>query len=114
MPTLAPNSGALILVTGANGYIAVHLVRELLEKGYRVRGTVRAESKATHLRKTFASYGDKLELVIVDDITKEGAFDEAVKGVDAVEHTASPFHTRFDDPQGEYQSTPPFGSVSDI
>lgn len=60
-----------MLVTGANGYIALHLVRELLENGYHVRGTVRAESKATHLRKTFESYGNKLELVIVEDITKE-------------------------------------------
>jgi hypothetical protein len=32
---------------------------------------------------------------------QDGAFDEAVKGVDAVEHTASPFNTQFDDPQGE-------------
>lgn len=28
-----------------------------------------------------------------------GAFDEAVKGVDAVAHTASPFHLKADDPQ---------------
>jgi nucleoside-diphosphate-sugar epimerase len=70
MPTLTSNSGALVLVTGANGYIALHLVRELLEKGYRVRGTVRSEAKAVHLRKTFESYGDKLEIVIVEDITE--------------------------------------------
>jgi hypothetical protein len=30
----------------------------------------------------------------------EGAFDEAVKGVDAIEHTASPFHMNADDPDG--------------
>ena len=29
---------------------------------------------------------------------QEGAFDEAVKGVDAIAHTASPFHMRADDP----------------
>lgn len=38
------------------------------------------------------------EYVIVEDIEKEGAFDEAIKGVDAVEHTASPFHFRVTDP----------------
>ena len=59
-----------VLVTGANGYIAVWIVKLLLEAGYSVRGTVRSESKAAHLRKLFSSYGDKLELVIVDDITK--------------------------------------------
>ena len=35
------------------------------------------------------------------DITVSGAFDEAVKGVDAIEHTASPFHFKADDPSGE-------------
>lgn len=29
---------------------------------------------------------------------QDGAFDEAVKGVDAIEHTASPFHLRATDP----------------
>lgn len=31
---------------------------------------------------------------------QEGAFNEAVKGVDAIEHTASPFTMAIDDPQG--------------
>ncbi|KAA1466799.1 D-lactaldehyde dehydrogenase [Dentipellis sp. KUC8613] len=79
------------LVTGANGYVAVWVVRRLLEDGYSVRGTVRSADKATHLRELFRSYGDKLELVVVPDITEDGAFDEAVKGIDLVEHTASPF-----------------------
>ncbi|KAG1802497.1 hypothetical protein EV424DRAFT_1435252 [Suillus variegatus] len=87
-----------VLVSGANGYIAVWVVRTLLEKGYSVRGTVRSEEKAVHLRQLFSSYGDKHEVVVVEDITKEGAFDEAVKGVDAIEHTASPFHMNADDP----------------
>ena len=30
--------------------------------------------------------------------TQDGAFDEAVKGVDAIAHTASPFHFKADDP----------------
>ena len=31
---------------------------------------------------------------------KEGAFDEAVKGVDAIEHTASPVDFNTKEPQG--------------
>ena len=31
---------------------------------------------------------------------KEGAFDEAVKGVDAIEHTASPFDLNNKEPEG--------------
>jgi hypothetical protein len=36
---------------------------------------------------------------------QEGAFDEAVKGVDAIEHTASPFHLKADDPDGASRFT---------
>ncbi|KAF7304069.1 D-lactaldehyde dehydrogenase [Mycena indigotica] len=95
MPAVATGK---VLVSGANGYIAVWVVRSLLEAGFSVRGAVRSADKGAHLKQLFASYGEKFELVIVPDITKEGAFDEAVKGVDAVEHTASPFHMNADDP----------------
>ncbi|KAK7472052.1 hypothetical protein VKT23_000163 [Stygiomarasmius scandens] len=97
MPTVP--TGSKILVSGANGYIAAWLVRYLLEREYLVRGTVRSEEKAKFLRNLFKGYGDKFEAVIVDDMTAEGAFDDAVKGVDAIEHTASPFHFNIDDPQ---------------
>ncbi|KAJ7662730.1 D-lactaldehyde dehydrogenase [Mycena polygramma] len=87
-----------VLVSGANGYVAVWVVRALLENGFSVRGAVRSADKGTHLKKLFAPHGDKFELAVVPDITQEGAFDEAVKGVDAIEHTASPFHHKADDP----------------
>lgn len=85
---------AKVLVTGANGFIAVWVVKYLLEKGYTVRGTVRSEAKGEHLLKLFKNYVDagNFELVTVSDFTKPGAFDEAVKGMDVIEHTASPFH----------------------
>ncbi|KIY74197.1 NAD(P)-binding protein [Cylindrobasidium torrendii FP15055 ss-10] len=99
MPAVAASSTTKVLVSGANGYIAVWVVRKLLEKGFAVRGTVRSDAKGAFLKEAFKSYGDKFELVIVPDITKDGAFDEAVKGVDAIEHTASPFHFNAKDPQ---------------
>lgn len=58
-----------VLVSGANGYVASWVVRTLLESGFSVRATVRSESKGVHLRKLFASYSDRLELVVVPDIT---------------------------------------------
>ncbi|KAI0088794.1 NAD(P)-binding protein [Irpex rosettiformis] len=94
----AVQSGKL-LVSGANGYIAVWLLQRLLEQGFFVRGTVRSEKSLPYLKKLFSKYGDKLEFVIVADITKDGAFDEAVKGMDAVLHTASPFHYQASDPK---------------
>ncbi len=65
----AVNSGK-VLVTGANGYIAVWVVKAFLDQGFAVRGTVRAESKAAHLRSLFKGFGDKFEVVVVEDITK--------------------------------------------
>ncbi|KAG6864909.1 hypothetical protein C0991_006438 [Blastosporella zonata] len=90
MPTIS--TGDKVLVSGANGFLAIWAVRRLLEKSYTVRGTVRSADKGTYLEKYFQAYGDKIEVVVVEDITKEGAFDEAVKGVDAVLHMASPFY----------------------
>ncbi|KAI0260554.1 D-lactaldehyde dehydrogenase [Gloeopeniophorella convolvens] len=87
----AVSAPAKVLITGANGYIAVWVVKSFLDAGYAVRGTVRSASKGEHLKTLFAGKGD-LEVVVVEDITKEGAFDEVVQGVDLVEHTASPFH----------------------
>ena len=59
-----------VLVTGANGFVAVWVVQRLLEQGYSVRGTIRSESKTKYVRELFSKYGDKFETVIVPDITK--------------------------------------------
>jgi nucleoside-diphosphate-sugar epimerase len=59
-----------VLVTGANGYIALWVVQSLLSAGYSVRGTVRKESAIAHLKETFKDHGDKFEVVVVPDITK--------------------------------------------
>ena len=34
-----------VLVTGATGYVASHLIKELLQRGYEVVGTVRSLAK---------------------------------------------------------------------
>jgi nucleoside-diphosphate-sugar epimerase len=67
MPTIAP--GDRVLVTGANGYLAAHLIDALLKKGYTVRGSVRSLGKGEHLKELFGESGDKFELVVVEDIT---------------------------------------------
>jgi len=81
-----------VLITGASGFIATHVVEAFLNAGFKVRGTVRTESTAKKARATHNSHpAEQLEFVIVPDIAAPGAFDEAVKGVDGVIHTASPF-----------------------
>lgn len=88
-----------VLVTGASGYIASYIVRDLLAAGYRVRGTVRSNQTAelSHLRQ-LPGAPERLELVRADLLTP-GAFDGPVAGCDAVLHTASPYKRDVRDPQ---------------
>ncbi|KAL8854121.1 MAG: hypothetical protein Q9221_001043 [Calogaya cf. arnoldii] len=83
--------GSTVLVTGISGYIGSHVADQLLQAGYRVRGTVRDETKGKWVRELFAGkYGeDQIETVIVADMAQPGAFDEACKGVTGVAHVAS-------------------------
>ena len=57
-----------VLVTGANGYIASWLVRKLLDQGFSVRGSVRSAAKGDIVKNTFKDYGERLEVVVVEDI----------------------------------------------
>ena len=86
-----------VCVTGASGFVASWLVRELLERGLRVRGTVRRVASADHLR-ALPGAVEQLELVEAD-LTVPGSFEAAVRGCAAVFHTASPYVIDVDDPQ---------------
>jgi nucleoside-diphosphate-sugar epimerase len=74
--------GDLILITGVNGYIGAQVADKLLSLGYCVRGSVRNPEKSKPLQEHFGKkYGaGKFELVKVEKINEEGAFDEAAKG----------------------------------
>lgn len=89
MPAIGSNSR--VLVTGGSGFIAVWCIYQLLKRGHLVRATVRSDSKGQYLREVFHRFSDQLSFVLVENLEEEGAFSEAVKGVDAVLHTASPF-----------------------
>ena len=53
-----------VLVTGAAGFIGSHVVRELLELGHSVRGTVRNPANAEFLKALPGS--ERLEIVQMD------------------------------------------------
>lgn len=81
----------LVLVTGACGFIAAHVIQQLLTVGYRVRGTVRSianEDKVAPLRSLAPGSKHQLELVATDLCSDDG-WDEAVAGCWAVIHVAS-------------------------
>ncbi|MEM7338487.1 MAG: NAD-dependent epimerase/dehydratase family protein [Actinomycetota bacterium] len=77
-----------VLVTGASGFIAKHIIRELLEQGYEVRGTVRSDTRKAEID---ALYPDAAIEYAMLDLTADDGWAEAMAGVDVLMHTASPF-----------------------
>jgi uncharacterized protein YbjT (DUF2867 family) len=73
-----------VLITGASGFVATHVLNSFLDAGYNVRAAVRSERSADKVRKIHAGHEKALSFAIVPDMITPGAFDEAVKGVDGV------------------------------
>ncbi|KFY97139.1 hypothetical protein V498_02242 [Pseudogymnoascus sp. VKM F-4517 (FW-2822)] len=91
-PTTNIPRGSWILVTGANGFVASHVTQQFLQRGYKVRGTIRdLEKSAWLVQDAFKSYADRgdFELVVVSDLAAKGAFDGAIRGVSVIVHVAS-------------------------
>jgi hypothetical protein len=74
-----------VLITGLNGFVAVHTAVVFLNNGWNVRGTVRSLEKGEKVKAlpVFQDKKDKIELTVVEDLV-EGDFTSALKGVDAV------------------------------
>ncbi|KFZ16614.1 hypothetical protein V502_05004 [Pseudogymnoascus sp. VKM F-4520 (FW-2644)] len=98
-------SGFHVLLTGANGFVASHILSILLARGYAVTATVRSKEKATDIVKTHPSWEGKIEFAIVADFTSEKPFDELFINAKApfthIIHTASPLNFRVEDIQKE-------------
>lgn len=67
-----------VLVTGASGFVAGHVIADLRSHGYRVRGTARRPV-------------DGLDDVVHADLARDDGWAAAVDGCDYVVHVASPF-----------------------
>ncbi|MEU3517576.1 NAD-dependent epimerase/dehydratase family protein [Streptomyces sp. NPDC006654] len=82
-----------VAVTGGSGFVGSHLVRRLLERGYRVHATVRSTSDAAKVRPLWdlqEAFPGRLALFRAD-LLRDGSFDEAFRGCATVFHVASPF-----------------------
>jgi len=87
-----------ILITGASGFLATHVIAKALEAGYSVRGTVRSLEKGDAIRRRYSHLGDKFDIVVVSDLVT-GNLTEALNGISAVIHVASPFTGVVHDPK---------------
>lgn len=91
--TQPKSNGITIFVTGVNGHIGNQIVRDLLENGYHVKGSVRDlqdDSKTAHVLQHAAEIGvpERLELV-EGDILDGDEWAEMISGCDALFHTAT-------------------------
>lgn len=80
-----------VLVTGASGYLASHIVQQLVRGGYKVRGTVRSlknEAKVKPIR-DLGTEENPVELCEAN-LTDESSWLPAIKGF--VYHALSAFH----------------------
>ena len=79
-PILKP--GETIVVTGVSGFVGSHVVDQLLDAGFVVRGTTREDSKNEWISQLFTKkYGpEKFELVTIPRFDEPGAFDATIKG----------------------------------
>eukprot|EP01088_Endostelium_zonatum_P021465 TRINITY_DN8490_c0_g1_i1.p1 TRINITY_DN8490_c0_g1~~TRINITY_DN8490_c0_g1_i1.p1 ORF type:complete len:355 (-),score=95.93 TRINITY_DN8490_c0_g1_i1:52-1047(-) len=99
MASSTNNNDRTVAVTGASGFIASHIVKQLLEKGYRVRGTVRDPKdpkKVAHLT-SLPGAAERLQLFKADLLDGPEAFDEVFTGAEGVFHTASPLSGKTED-----------------
>jgi nucleoside-diphosphate-sugar epimerase len=82
-----------VLVTGATGYIAGVLIKELLEEGLTVHATVRDASKRDRFQYLQELADKSLGRIkfFSADLLKQGSFKESMQGCSVVFHTASPF-----------------------
>ena len=92
-----------VLVTGANGYVASWLVKQLLEVGFTVHAAVRNpenKEKIAHLKELANAAKGSIKFFATDLLSPD-SYKEAMEGCGLVYHTASPFTIDVKDPQKE-------------
>ncbi|WP_334151192.1 SDR family oxidoreductase [Microbacterium sp.] len=82
-----------VLVTGGSGFIAGHIIVQLLAEGHLVRATIRSLDREAAVREVLRDAGmidgEHLEFVAAD-LTSDAGWADAVAGVEQVIHVASP------------------------
>ena len=81
-----------VLVTGGSGYVGGWIIVALLQRGYRVRTTLRHLAREGAMRAAVASQIDPADRLsrFAADLSSEQGWASAVRGCDFVVHVASP------------------------
>ena len=90
------------VVTGCAGFVGSELCKQLLARGFVVRGTVRNVAAPRSLELLAArtqAVPEGVISLVEADLLQPGAFDSAFEGADYIFHNASPFAIIVEDPQ---------------
>jgi len=74
-----------VLITGGTGFIGAYIIKNLIEKGFKVRAIRRSSKLPFFISKDILHQVEWVEGDVLDVV----ALDEAMKGVDAVIHSAA-------------------------
>jgi dihydroflavonol-4-reductase len=93
--SVIPKLTGKVLLTGASGYLGLHIVHQLLEAGVNVRATVRnpKSERSVGPLKMLPHADELLEILALDMLDDPENFEKAVRGCNYVIHNASPFPT---------------------
>ena len=82
-----------VLVTGATGFIGLHCIKQLLDRGYSVNGTLRSQDRQAEVLDSLERNNTPtrhLSLFEVD-LNRDSGWNSAIRDCNYVLHVASPF-----------------------
>ena len=94
LTSMARNDAKAVLVTGGSGYIAKHVILQLLDAGHSVKASMRSKAREQELRDALAPHLDpeaiaRLQVTELDLMSDTG-WSEAMENINVLMHIASP------------------------
>lgn len=82
------------LVTGANSFVGVHIIKTLIDAGHQVTGSVRRASSGEEVFAEHPEWNGKLQFVVVANYAAVGAWDSIFQSrdYDYIIHVAAPMY----------------------
>lgn len=103
----------LTLVTGGNGFLALHIIQQLLAKNHPVRATLRNLNKAVAVRQTLQATGISTERLsfVKADLLNDADWPMAMQGVTHVMSVAAPVFVNGETTTNEMNQTATTGTL---
>ena len=77
------------LVTGANSFVAAHVIQALIREGHEVTGTVRRAAAGDEIFAFHPEWKEHLNIVVVEDLANQDSWDAVFKAKE-FDHVSRP------------------------